>query len=78
MRRLVRENELSVNDLIYPIFVVEGSNSRQPIESMPGIDRLSIDELEREVEHLSDIKLPAIALFPYIEPGLKDERGTSP
>ena len=76
VRRLVRENELSVNDLIYPVFVIEGSNTREPIASMPGIDRLTIDELEREVEHLTDIKLPAIALFPYIESSLKDERGS--
>ena len=76
VRRLVRENELSVNDLIYPVFVIEGSNNREPIASMPGIDRLTIDELEREVEHLTDVKLPAIALFPYIESSLKDERGS--
>ena len=76
VRRLVRENELSVNDLIYPVFVIEGSNTREPIASMPGIDRLTIDELEREVPYLTDIKLPAIALFPYIESSLKDERGS--
>ena len=76
VRRLVRENELSVNDLIYPVFVIEGSSTREPVASMPGIDRLTIDELEQEVAYLDDIKLPAIALFPYIESSLKDERGS--
>ncbi|MCY3883447.1 MAG: porphobilinogen synthase [Gammaproteobacteria bacterium] len=76
VRRLVRENELSVNDLIYPVFVIEGSQNREPVSSMPGIDRLSIDELEREVVSLRDTGLPAIALFPYIDSTLKDVRGT--
>lgn len=76
VRRLVRENELSVNDLIYPVFVIEGSKTREPISSMPGIDRLTIDELEREVVSLRDTGLPAIAVFPYIDSSLKDLRGT--
>ena len=76
VRRLVRENELTVNDLIYPIFVIEGSSTRQPVESMPGIDRLSIDELEYEVLQLRELGLPAVALFPYIEPELKDPTGS--
>ncbi len=76
VRRLVRENELTVNDLIYPIFVIEGSSTRQPVESMPGIDRLSIDELEYEAVQLKELGLPAVALFPYIEPELKDPTGS--
>ena len=76
IRRLVRENELTLNDLIYPLFVVEGSGTRQPIRSMPGIERLSLDELESEAMHLQDVGLPAIALFPYIDSRLKDPQGS--
>ncbi|WP_045855767.1 porphobilinogen synthase [Teredinibacter purpureus] len=74
-RRLVRENELSVNDLIYPVFVLDGQNQRQAIDSMPGQYRLSIEELEREVEHLLELGIPAIALFPNIDVHLKTENG---
>ena len=75
VRRLVAENKLSVDDLIYPIFVVEGSNQRVPVASMPGIDRLSVDVLEEEVPLLQALDIAAIALFPYIEPGLKTPDG---
>jgi porphobilinogen synthase len=63
-RRLMRETQLSVDSLIYPVFVVEGQNQRQPIASMPGIERLSVDELLRECEALVKLRIPAIALFP--------------
>jgi porphobilinogen synthase len=63
-RRLMRETHLSVDGLIYPIFVVEGRGQRQPIASMPGVERLSTDELLRECEALVRLKIPAIALFP--------------
>ncbi len=63
-RRLMRENRLSTDDLIYPMFIVEGQNQRQEIASMPDIFRLSIDELLREVEELVALDIPAIALFP--------------
>ncbi len=63
-RRLMRETQLSVDALIYPIFVVEGRKQRQPIVSMPGIERVSVDELLRECESLVKLKIPAIALFP--------------
>jgi len=63
-RRLMRETHLSVDSLIYPIFVVEGRNVRQPVASMPGIERLSVDQLLGECEALLRLKLPAIALFP--------------
>src|SRR5476649_632538 len=63
-RRLMRETHLSVDSLIYPIFVVEGSGERQPVASMPGIERLSVDELLRECAALVRLKIPAIALFP--------------
>jgi porphobilinogen synthase len=63
-RRLMRETQLNVDALIYPLFVVEGRRQRQPIASMPGIERLSVDELLRECETLVGLKIPAIALFP--------------
>lgn len=63
-RRLMRETRLSTDDLIYPMFIVEGQNQRQEIASMPDIFRLSIDELLREVEELVALDIPAIALFP--------------
>ena len=65
-RRLMRENQLSVNDLIYPMFVCEGSNERQAIGSMPGIERLSIDLLTKEAKLLASLGIPAIALFPVV------------
>ena len=63
-RRLMRETHLSVDSLIYPIFVVEGRGNRQPVPSMPGIERLTVDQLLRECETLMRLKIPAIALFP--------------
>jgi porphobilinogen synthase len=63
-RRLMRETHLSVDALIYPVFVVEGHGQRQPVASMPGVERLSTDELLRECEALVRLKIPAIALFP--------------
>src|SRR6202046_4277085 len=63
-RRLMRETRLSVDSLIYPIFVVEGSGERQGVASMPGVERLSVDQLVRECETLVRLKIPAIALFP--------------
>jgi porphobilinogen synthase len=63
-RRLMRETRLSVDSLIYPLFVVEGRNQRQPVASMPGVERFSIDQLLRECETLMRLRIPAIALFP--------------
>src|ERR1019366_8974316 len=63
-RRLMRETQLNVDALIYPVFVVEGRGQRQPIASMPGIDRLSVDELLRECATLMRLRVPAIAIFP--------------
>ena len=65
-RKLARENHLSVDDLIYPIFVIEGFNIRQTIASMPGIFRLSIDQLILDATQCYDLGIPAIALFPVI------------
>lgn len=66
-RRLMRENHLSVNDLIYPMFLVEGENQRQNIASMPGVQRLSLDLMLSEVVTLQQLGIPLIALFPVID-----------
>lgn len=70
-RRLVAENQLSVNDLIYPIFILEGKNRCEAISSMPGIDRLSIDLLIKECISVEALGIPAIALFPVISSDVK-------
>ncbi len=72
-RRLVRETRLSVDDLIYPMFVLEGDSRREGIESMPDIWRLSVDYLLEEVAELSELGLPAVALFPVIDAAKKSE-----
>jgi len=74
-RRLVRETELTTNDLIYPVFIVDGKQQRQEILSMPGQFRYSLDELEREAEQLVSLGIPAIALFPSIDNRLKTADG---
>ena len=74
-RRLVRETELSVNDLIYPVFVVDGSGKRIAVESMPGIERLSVDNLVKHAEEIAKRGIPAVALFPNTEPGLRSLDG---
>src|SRR5690349_2734829 len=66
-RRLIAETQLTVDDLIYPIFIVEGEEQRIAIDSMPGISRLSIDNLLREAKELCELGVPAIALFPVID-----------
>lgn len=63
-RRLMRETTLTVNDLIYPMFVIEGQNQREKVPSMPGIERLTLDELQKEAKTLASLGIPAIALFP--------------
>lgn len=63
-RRLMRENTLSADNLIYPMFVIEGRGQREPVASMPGVERVSIDELVREGEALMKLGVPAVALFP--------------
>jgi len=65
-RSLIRENSLTTDDLIYPLFIVEGKSKRENIKSMPGIERLSIDQLMIEAKEIVDLKIPAIALFPFI------------
>ena len=65
-RSLIRENSLSASDLIYPLFIIEGENKRVKIDSMPGIERLSIDQLLVEAKEIVNLKIQAIALFPVI------------
>jgi porphobilinogen synthase len=72
-RRLMRESRLGVDDLIYPMFVLEGTGQRESVASMPGIERVSIDELLKEAEELVDLGIPAIALFPVTPTGAKTE-----
>ena len=66
-RRLMRENRLSSDDLIYPMFVIEGENTRQAIPSMPGIERVSIDLLLKEAAELVELGIPMVALFPVVD-----------
>lgn len=72
-RRLMRESSISVDDLIYPMFIIEGKNQRSVIDSMPDIERLSIDLLIQEADILSNLGIPAIALFPVISNNKKSD-----
>ena len=74
-RRLVQENALSPNDLIWPIFIREGKNIKEPIKTMPGVYRHSIDQIERLVENAIDKKIPMIALFPNVPVSKKNYNG---
>ena len=75
-RRLISENNLSVDDLILPIFIVEGKNKKIPVKSMPGIFRYTLDKLNSVVKTAIDLGIPMIALFPYTPKKLKDSLGT--
>ena len=75
-RRLISENNLSVDDLILPIFIVEGKNKKIPVKSMPGIFRYTLDKLNSIVRNAIDLGIPMIALFPYTQKKLKDSQGT--
>lgn len=70
-RRLMQESRLSVSDLIYPMFVIEGSSTRELVSSMPGVERVTIDELLREAELLTNLGIPALALFPVVDQSRK-------
>ena len=76
IRDLVRENSLNVDDLIYPMFVINGTKQRQSVESMPGIERLSTDLVIQEAELLLKLGIKAIALFPVPDTGTKTEEAT--
>lgn len=76
IRRLARETLLTVDNLIAPLFVMEGNGVRDEIESMPGLSRLSVDELEREMKELGALSIPGVALFPAIPEELKNPTGS--
>src|SRR6056297_75990 len=73
LRNLVRENELSVNDLIWPIFVRDGQGVEEPVASMPGVVRRSVDKIVEAARHAAGLGIPAICLFPYTDASLKTE-----
>ena len=75
-RRMVREHVLTTDDLIWPMFVMDGPNARTSVPSMPGVERLSVDEIAREAARAAKLNIPCIALFPYTDPKLRDETGS--
>jgi porphobilinogen synthase len=75
-RNLVREHRVTAHDLIYPVFVLEGHNQRQAVSSMPGVERLSLDQLLPVAEDCVKLGIPVMALFPVISASLKDETGS--
>jgi porphobilinogen synthase len=75
-RRMVREHVLTTDDLIWPLFVMDGTKVRTPVPSMPGVERLSVDEVAREAARAANLNIPCIALFPYTDPKLRDETGS--
>jgi porphobilinogen synthase len=75
-RRMVRENVLTADDLIWPLFLIDGDNKRVPVASMPGVERLSVDQAVRDAERAIRLSIPCVALFPYTEPALRDEQGS--
>jgi len=75
-RRMVREHVLTTDDLIWPMFVMDGPNARTSVPSMPGVERLSVDEIAREAARAANLNIPCIALFPYTDPKLRDETGS--
>ena len=75
-RRMVRENVLTTDDLIWPLFVVGGHNTRTAVASMPGVDRITVDQAVRDAERAAKLNIPCIALFPYTDPSLRDEVGS--
>ncbi len=74
-RRLMRETTLTPDDLIFPMFVIEGSKRREPVASMPDVERVTLDELVREGEQLLELGIPAVALFPVADPASKSLDG---
>ncbi len=74
-RALMRENTVTVDDLIYPVFVVEGANRREAVSTMPGVDRISIDNLLKVAEECVKLGIPVLSLFPNIDPSLKTNDG---
>ena len=75
-RKLVRENTLTVDDLIWTIVLSDGDSSRTPVPSMPGVDRVNMDEVVKEAKRAAALGIPAIAVFPHINPKFKDAAGS--
>ena len=75
-RRMLAEHRLSVDDLIWPLFVIEGEDKAEPVASMPGVSRHGIDRLVTQAREAEALGIPAIAVFPSIDPALKDNEGT--
>ena len=74
-RRMVREHVLTTDDLIWPLFIVDGAKKRIPVDSMPGVERLSVDEAVRAAVRAAELTIPCLALFPYTDPSLRDAGG---
>ncbi|QOF72211.1 porphobilinogen synthase [Aminobacter sp. SR38] len=74
-RRLVQENRLTVDDLIWPIFIIDGENRKETIPAMPGVYRMSVDLAVKEAERAAKLGIPALATFPNVEMGLRDQTG---
>ena len=74
-RRMVREHTLTVDDLIWPIFLIEGQDRREPISSMPGVDRMTVDVAVGEAQRAAELGIPVVALFPYTDPSKRDAEG---
>ncbi|HSM40848.1 MAG TPA: porphobilinogen synthase [Afifellaceae bacterium] len=75
-RRMVRENSLAAEDLIWPLFLIDGKNRREPVPSMPGVERLSVDQAVLEAERAADLGIPLLSLFPYTDPARRTEDGS--
>ena len=75
-RRMVREHVLTTDDLIWPIFIVDGAKTRVPVPSMPGVERLTVDQAVREAERAAKLSIPCLALFPFTDPALRDAEGS--
>jgi len=74
-RRMVRESVLTTDDLIWPLFLVDGNRLRAPVDSMPHVERLSVDEAVRAAERAAKLEIPCLAVFPYTDPARRDEAG---
>src|SRR5512144_3302492 len=70
-RRMMRETALSAGDFIYPVFVLDGSRREEPVPSLPGVSRKTVDRLLRDAEACAELGVPAIAIFPVVEASLK-------
>ncbi len=75
-RRVVRETVLTTDDLIWPLFLTDGTDTRVPVVSMPGVERLSVDQAVRAAERAAKLAIPCIALFPHTDPALRDPHGS--